>query len=62
MEYNFADACRQIAECFDNLAKAYERDQQEVDKRLNNHVSEIAKNKETKQRILKALQEDLNGI
>ena len=62
MEYNFADACRHIATGLIELAEVYERDQQQIEERLNNHVMEIAKTKETKRRILEVLQEDLNGI
>ena len=61
MEYNFADTCRLLADLFMELAKTYEKDLQQIEARLNNHINEIAKTKETKRKILEILQEDLNG-
>ena len=60
MKYDFADACRQIATYFVDLADAYEKDKQITKARLDGHDKEIVKNNETKKRILEALQEDLN--
>ena len=61
MAYNFANTCRLISKYFGDLADAYEKDKQIIEARLDRHDIEIAKNYETKKRILKALQEDLNG-
>ena len=60
MEFNFADACRRIAQHFVDLADAYEKDKQITKVRLDGHDREIVKNNETKKRMLEALQEDLN--
>lgn len=61
MEYNFADVCHHIAAYFNELAKAYEHDKQDITARCDYLTEEVEKNKATKRRILAALQEDLNG-
>ena len=53
--------CRQIANLFKELAETYEKDQQQVAIRLDEHSIEIVKTNETKRKILEILQEDLNG-
>lgn len=60
MEYNFAATCRQISRHFADLADAYEEDKQITKARLDFHDRELANNKKTKEKILAALQEDLN--
>lgn len=60
MEYNFADTCRQIAALFMELADAYEEDKLSLIARYDYLDNEVNKTKETKRKMLKALQEDLN--
>lgn len=58
---DFQMICHQIANLFKELAETYEKDLQQIEKRLDNHANEIVKTKETKRKILEILQEDLNG-
>ena len=58
---DFQMICRQIANLFKELAETYEKDQQQVAIRLDEHSIEIVKTNETKRKILEILQEDLNG-
>ena len=59
MEYNFADACRQLADLFMELAKTYENDKQYITARCDYLTEEVEKNNTTKRKILAALKEDL---
>lgn len=61
MEYNFADTCRQIAALFTELADAYKEDKLSLIARYDHLDNEINKTNEIKRKMLKALQEDLNG-
>jgi hypothetical protein len=60
MEYNFANACRLIAQHFANLADAYEKDKRDLTARCDYLTNEVGKNNEVKRKILAVLQEDLD--
>ena len=58
---DFSTICRNIAALFTELADAYEAAKLSLIARYDYLDDEVAKTNETKRKMLKALQEDLNG-